>query len=228
MPKSAGPEGTFVIFPNQKVTADTPISPFWKREDEFWTSNDLRNTSVFGYTYPELQWWNYPSAEALRVEVNATIAKNYGSSARSRLKSTGQTGGELTRLLQDDDYFTDWTIEATASDLDLPPTFQVQFSLVGDFSSSATAEVGRWIRLMPSDHANEAREAHRAARKAKRTSTLARTVEYTVSLTASLLDQIEAGKLESLDPSDVVSYLKSSLTWNVFAVSVLPSFPPGG
>lgn len=58
-------------------------------------------------------------------------------------------------------------------------------------------------------------------RKAKRSSTIEQSLTHAIGLTSSLLDQITAGKLESLDPEAVLPYLKAYLTWNVYGVGQL-------
>jgi tyrosinase len=45
-----------------------------------------------------------------------------------------------------------------------------------------------------------------------------------VSLTASLLDEVTAGRLRSLEPEDVVPYLKEKLSWTVISVRISPLY----
>ena len=67
-----GATGNFVIDHHSWVDGDTPLKPFWKTENSFWTSNDVRNTVDLGYAYPETQRWNYPTEKEYRIAVNAS------------------------------------------------------------------------------------------------------------------------------------------------------------
>lgn len=216
-----GFHGNRFIPANTNVDANTQLQPFWKDAESFWSSNDIRDTSIFGYAYPETQSWNYASEPEWQAAVNATIARLYSPSARVTLTSSPQTSNSLAYLLSDNT-FTDWQINVEASSLDLPPSFHAHFFLVGDFSSDSSTEVGMWTQLMPMEHDKTARNARRSERKAKRLSSIEKDLQGTVSLTASLLDQIVAGKLQSLDASAVVPFLKVGLTWKVYSVIPLP------
>ncbi|EER39225.1 tyrosinase [Histoplasma capsulatum var. duboisii H88] len=60
------------------VGPKTPLAPFRNNGGNFYTSNDVRNHTVFNYTYPELQNWKYPSKEEHKKAINAQINKTYG------------------------------------------------------------------------------------------------------------------------------------------------------
>jgi hypothetical protein len=52
----------------------------------------------------------------------------------------------------------------------------------------------------------------------KHASTIDTTYQGSVSLTASLLDEVTKGRLRTLDPVDVVPHLKENLNWTVVSV----------
>lgn len=195
------------------VDGDTALLPFRRNPDSFWTTNEAMDWRAFGYDYPDTRSANTISAQA-------TVAQLFSGNARGRLEAEQKAAVAVHSTMDmQDASFTDWNIVAAASPLDLPPTFVVQFSLVGDFSSDASTDVGMWSVLMPGGH-NEEKRSQRAAEKAAKRATAAdMTLKGTVSLTNSLLDQVEAGKLESLDEKDVVPFLKEKLTWKVYSVS---------
>jgi tyrosinase len=150
----------------------------------------------------------------VQLRVQAEIAKLYGSSARKMLTNSNtqmhaMAGPEMPTS------FTDWSLDAKALASALPPSFVVRFSLTRDFSSDDAADVGSWVKLMPASHHVDIE---------KRTSTIDTTYQGSVSLTASLLDEVTAGRLRSLEPEDVVPYLKEKLSWTVISVRISPLY----
>lgn len=53
--------GTWVTSPSFDEGLNTPLAPFYKNSKDFWDSSGVRNTSVFGYAYPETKSWNFKS-----------------------------------------------------------------------------------------------------------------------------------------------------------------------
>ncbi|KAH7061712.1 hypothetical protein BKA63DRAFT_573421 [Paraphoma chrysanthemicola] len=206
-PANIGDSGNVWLENGQTVDADTPLLPFRKSSGGFWTTNDARNTTTFGYTYPETIKTSEKSEEDYEEEVVAAIATMYSSTARAMLNAkTAPAGGSA--LLVSDGTFTDWNIDATATTSHLPPTFVVRFSLVGDFSSDKPVDVGTWTRLMPTSHTHSGLNDLASSTEAP--------YEGRISLTATLIDRVVAGQLTSLNASDVVPYLKDKLTWKVY------------
>ncbi|RIA91548.1 hypothetical protein C1645_821961 [Glomus cerebriforme] len=58
--------GTFTDDPDQKIGANTNLTPFRKSDTEFWNSNDVRDIRKLGYTYPTLTT-NYTESELLKL-----------------------------------------------------------------------------------------------------------------------------------------------------------------
>jgi tyrosinase len=196
---------------NSNADENTPLQPFWRTPGTFWTSKDVRDTTALNYAYIETQPWNFLNMDAYRSAVNVTIAQLYSSTTRVALTNgAAQAEDGLGRLLNDDNTFTDWNIRIEGLRMRLPSTFVMRFSFTGD-----AADVGSWNVLMP----KSAQSAQ--ADKAKRMSTFEPKLTGSVELTASLLDLITAGKLQSLQPSDVVPYLTENLVWKVYAVGCL-------
>jgi tyrosinase len=190
------------------VDASTDLVPFRKASGGFWTTNDVRSTMTFGYTYPET---NKPAGTTDEVHTSAVseeIVRLYGSSARSMLLQQADSGDDS--LLSGNGTFTDWAIRAKATSGDLSPTFVVRFYLAGDSSSELNADVGTWVKLMPSGH--DAMHSPGPVTE--------ETHEGTVSLTATLLDKIARKMLVSLEVKDVAPYLKDNLKWMVLDVSL--------
>jgi tyrosinase len=209
-----GPHGNVYLEDFQDVSADTALMPFRKAPGGFLTFNDCRDTTVFGYAYPETQRWNFDSDEAYQSAVTTTIATLYSgrTRAQAQMQITSQHLTAFGQTLQDsNNTYTEWTIETQAVASRLPPTFIVSFSLAGLFQSNPIIELGSWMMLMP-----ERNDAHTL----KAPSVPERKMNGTTSITSYLIDRINAHELNSLDPYDVVPYLSSYLTWNVYDVSL--------
>jgi tyrosinase len=204
----------FWLVQGMEVNADTPLPPFWKDSTSLWTTNTISDTTVLGYAYPETQSWKYSTPEAYRAAVNASIARLYSSSARDMLGSTmgGQGHTDLTHLLVNGSY-TDWTIQIEASPSEMPPTFFLRFSLVGDFSSDPVTQIGAWVMQRSNSSIDFSKRQQRASNVEPR-------LEATLSMTSVLLDKVVEGKLSSLDERDVVAYLKDALNWRLTSVRV--------
>ncbi|KAJ8111800.1 hypothetical protein OPT61_g5688 [Boeremia exigua] len=210
-PSNVGSAGNVFVEDNSIVDGNTPLIPFRRNPGSFWTTNEVMDWRLFGYDYTETQSASSASAEAV-------VARLYSGNARGRL-AVGKSGiaGHASISGGEDVTYTDWVINTAAAPLDLPPTFVVQFSLVGDFSSDTSTNIGMWSVLMPEDHNKAKRSLREAEKLTKRATAADMTLRGTVCLTTALLDQIDAGKLQSLDEQDVVPFLKEKLSWKVYS-----------
>lgn len=212
-PSNVGSAGNVFVEDNTVVDGDTPLLPFRRSPGSFWTTNEAMDWRIFGYDYPETQSTSTAAAQA-------TVVRLFSGSVRERVAAgqTGAVGTPFTPGIQDATY-TDWVVNTAAAPLDLPPTFVMQFSLVGDFTSDPVTDVGMWSVLMPAEHNKAKRSLREAKKKLKRFSAAEMTIHGTISLTSKLLDQIDTGTLQSLDEQDVVPFLTEKLTWKVYSVS---------
>lgn len=53
VPSSTAPHSTWVIPSGASLNGDYPLEPFNKDASSYWTSNEIRDWTVLGYTYPE-------------------------------------------------------------------------------------------------------------------------------------------------------------------------------
>lgn len=74
-----GSTGTLTNPPGSIEDINTALTPFWKTTTTFWTSNDVRESTVLGYAYTETQSWNYSTSSSYWSSINAAIANLYGS-----------------------------------------------------------------------------------------------------------------------------------------------------
>jgi tyrosinase len=212
-PEDIGNNGNVFLADGTMVDVNTPLLPFRKPGGggAFWTPNEVAKTETFGYAYPETLKTATPSESDGEGEgdeedeeenegdwfarsVSTSIVQFYSSSARDVVTTSHATGGISTSLLlAADGTFTDWFISTSALAHALPSTFVV----------------GSWVKMMPSTH-EETR---------KRSVIVEKTYNSSVSLTSGLLDQVNAGKLGSLEERDVVPFLTERLSWKVVGVS---------
>ncbi|KAL6703737.1 hypothetical protein ACN47E_009118 [Coniothyrium glycines] len=206
-PTSVGTHGNVFLEDHDVVDANTALLPFRKASGSFWTSNDCRDHTVFGYTYPELQRWRYASDSEYQSAVRRYIAQYYSGGVRGLFAAQQQAATNAHSLLTVNRTFVDWTIETAVIASAVPPTFVVQFFFV---SGQRKTNVGTWMKLMPSD------TTHGAHQKPVDTRAMAKEQDMsgTVSLTAQLVQRFGHG-LASLEPKDVVPFLFDHLTWEV-------------
>jgi tyrosinase len=86
--------GTFAIPSGNLDTQSTPLEPFSSNSrGQFYTSASSWKTSIFGYTYPEIQDWNQTPAQ-LKANVTAIINRMYnprGTFPKRAATPTAQT-----------------------------------------------------------------------------------------------------------------------------------------
>ena len=73
----------------------TPLTPFWKNPDEFYTSTDVRRTERFGNAYLETQPWNFESTRDYQASVRTAFRNLYGGSNLAFILASAQ-GGALS------------------------------------------------------------------------------------------------------------------------------------
>ncbi|KAF2278156.1 Di-copper centre-containing protein [Westerdykella ornata] len=196
---------------NTVLDADTPLLPFYRSPTSFWTTNDVRDTAVLGYAYPETQRWNFPSDEEFRSSLNATVSRLYRSSSRDLL--------EMMVLLDEvDRSFEDWNVRVGGGRGRLPGAFIARFFFeAGEYGGKGRREVGVWMVVTGGGHQAGVQFGEKGKGERKKASVEEMDMQGLVSLTSSLLEEIAAGKLASLDKEDVVPFLRERLSWSVEA-----------
>lgn len=115
--------GTATIIPNVTVVDEnTPLTPFHSDTNgTFWTSASSRETTIFGYTYPETVEGN---ASCTRQAVNHL----YGSTSGQPLPKKGKRSGE-----QKDGIHYEWITNIRVAQNAVASTFSI-FVFLGDFN----------------------------------------------------------------------------------------------
>lgn len=75
-------EGNFFTAQGATEDANSGLKPFWDASGtKFWTSTRVKETTTFGYAYPETQKWSYLSTQAYQAAVRNIVVKEYGANA---------------------------------------------------------------------------------------------------------------------------------------------------
>ncbi|EGZ76806.1 tyrosinase precursor [Neurospora tetrasperma FGSC 2509] len=78
------PYSTFVAQEGESQSKNTPLEPFWdKSAANFWTSEQVKDSTTFGYAYPETQKWKYSSVKEYQAAIRKSVTALYGSNVFS-------------------------------------------------------------------------------------------------------------------------------------------------
>jgi tyrosinase len=205
--QNVGTNGNVWIENDSDVDVDTALLPFRKATGEYWTTSDVRSTTTFNYAYVDtFKPHNVSDTEHIDA-VKATVARLYGSSARAMLTAQLASAGSEC-LSTGVSNFTDWTIRASTLTSG-PPAFVVHFRLRGNGpGQSGRVDVGTLMKLMSMSHDTTPRPDPIPKES----------YEGSVSLTATLVDQITDGRLRSLNEADVITFLNEYLDATITTV----------
>lgn len=67
---------------------------------DFWNSGTARNTSTFGYSYPELRYWKASNQSQYQANVRAAVNNLYGSSAPAAVARRGVKNENIHHALK--------------------------------------------------------------------------------------------------------------------------------
>ncbi|CAK3877971.1 Di-copper centre-containing [Lecanosticta acicola] len=76
------PHATWTVASGSTQDADSPLEPYRKDASTFWTTNDVKDWTIFKYTYPE-----FLAGDGSKASVAAFVNQLYGSSANSTASS---------------------------------------------------------------------------------------------------------------------------------------------
>ncbi len=89
-------DGTFTEPPGYTETVTSDLTPFWKDNSTFHTSETAKDTIPLGYAYPETQPWNYSTQALYQKSVRAALKKLYGATVSDSEAITLPLPGSLT------------------------------------------------------------------------------------------------------------------------------------
>lgn len=185
------------------VTADrvaAALTPFHSTSSGgFWTTNSVRNTQVFGYTYPETK--NSSSASTVMGYVNALYGRNANATAGStpvkRDLSEKLVNPKTGKKLQ-------YICNIAAQRFALNGTFVVYLFMGHPSSEDASSYL-----FDPNLIGSVSFFANPGMTMNKLVTT------GSIPLTRALTAQIAGGLLTSLRKRDVIPFLRSGLQWRV-------------
>ena len=211
---STATSGTATITPGDLITEDSPLTPFHSTSNgTFWTSATARDTTVFGYTYPEIadnnasctiQAVNHLYGSTAGTPQNATVSKRHHQQLRVHERDGPQQPGT----------YYEWITNVRVAQDALDSTFTI-FVFLGNFSSTPknwqtdTALVGSHTVFMPFSSETQQNAGI--------------IVAGTVPLTKELNENAAVGNYNTANNTGVETYLRDNLHWRVakvFPVSI--------
>ncbi len=171
---------------------------------EFWTSESVRDFTKFGYTYPEFA--DNANPDSLRERINELYgpSETAHEEAREHSRREKRTPSSLRPREDQTSISHEYStyIKAAKSD-----TYSV-YAFIGDYSQ----EPALWSLAdgLAGIHYVLASPLNKEVQ-----------VSGTIPLSHILQRKCKTGELASMEPEDVVPYLRDNLQWRVKAVSVL-------
>lgn len=212
-------ESTWTYSSQTLQTADSPLKPFRKDANTFWTTNTVKNwASTFKYTYPE-----FADSKGDAAAIKSYANKLYGPSATATAGSSKRTAGPNPASAN----AAAATATASASAGHSPLTYSngstveyvanlhlPRYQLDGSWSvvlfkgAPASESPSQWI-FDPNFISTVGVPAMAGMKKNKAL------VSSSVSLTKPLTDAFHAGKLTDMHLNHVGPYLRDNLHWRI-------------
>lgn len=205
--------GTFTIAAGSTQDANSNLTPFHRNaQGQFWTSNSARTTTVFGYTYPELQ--GNPSEAQLRARINQLYGPQAAGVSRTVAPDAKKIKAKRSPVL--DEISVDINLDITPGQTLYEYVAQVVMPLnplggtysvavfLGEYEPNpltwmtAANYVGSHSVLAMVDMID--------------TETL---VTGEIVLTQPLLNKFASGDLPSLDQETVLQYVHDNMQWAI-------------
>ena len=206
------PSPTFYSPANYLVDGDTPLKPFYKDDTgNFWTSNSVRDHTIFGYTYPDLIGLQNSTNTTLNrrgvpttliARVNALYGPNAAPLQSQQLLKRGIATTGASHFSAKRQY----TLTIQVREFRDPGALKI-FAFFG----CPVGEIENW----PQDPEFVGVTSILAA--SKDTMQEAHSV---IPLTPALEAKVRTGELHSLDERQVKKYLMRYLRWKVVKVCV--------
>lgn len=194
---------TFTQSAGQTQDVNSPLAPFHKdASGNFWTSDAVRSTEIFGYSYPETV-----QGSGIDVTEQVTVAVNnlYGQTANDEAGLTPRNAGGGARKMR-----TEWIANIRVLKYALNAPFFVHI-FIGSFNPE------------PFSWSFDPNLAGTQAIFVKAASSIPpscncnsdQMISATIPITDSLDNHLSSGNLKSMKVRDVTSFLARSLAYRV-------------
>ncbi|KIJ47996.1 hypothetical protein M422DRAFT_66385 [Sphaerobolus stellatus SS14] len=216
---------TFTRPKGDKEDANTPLAPFRKTNDTFWTSAEVRDTRTFNYTYPELADLYKLSSKDCAAKVRFAVNKLYGKTAPvsatrpsvfDKLPSHSEVGGHVTpgkwhKAAEDHSHYHEWFANIEVQKYSLKKSFMIHV-----FLGDVPVDSSKWAvsANLVGTHCVFASHIDSTSCEKCQTANAANLIVHgNIPLTHALGNHF--GKVTSLESKDVLPVLKEKLKWVV-------------
>ena len=202
--------GTATIAPGDILSSNTPLTPFHSSiNGTFWTSNTVRDTRTFGYTYPEtvddnascaIQAVNFLYDNSAGRPINGTLTPT-----KNRRYSPAKRDGP-----QEPGLYHEWITNIRVAQTALDSTFTI-YIFLGNFSISNAS-----LWLMDPNLVGSHTIFKPFSSEAQQNASVI--VAGTVPLTKALNQNAKIGGYDVANVTSVEMYLTDNLHWRVAKV----------
>jgi len=206
--------GTYGVAPNTLETRTSSLRPFRGLSGGYWTSDGVRDTSLFGYGYYETPKWKYSKSTEKQYSdtVKRTVANLYGPTVNrnSKIDVANTTEEGIDNSIINDGFYNEWRIDCQADKSALNGTYIVNFFLERPSRdpkewSSQPGLVGSYVVFT---HVMQAAPGIDAGQ-------IDNNVTGTVPLTDAMIKAFPYTDLNSLKREEAAGWLIKNLRWRV-------------
>lgn len=86
--------GSWVTRAGTDEGLETPLAPFYKDKGSFWDSSGVRDTTDFGYAYPETKSWSFTHPDDYRKDIEQKLRALYPSGSLATMIMASKAGDE--------------------------------------------------------------------------------------------------------------------------------------
>ena len=211
---SSATSGSYTVTPGDVLDENTPLAPFHKdTNSNYYTSKDVRNISAFGYSYPELQWWNHPDPDDYQSSVKSGVNTLYNQAGLtvSRSRRKGKRSGEPYAIAEVDGTHTEWIVNIRVQKHALPGSFDI-YIFLGDYNAQDSTT---W----PTCSHMVGKQSIFADTNANNNGMI---VTGVVPFTDALEKYIQAGDVDGSNIVATERYLRENLNWGIRLVKLVP------
>ncbi|KAF3921752.1 Tyrosinase [Arthrobotrys entomopaga] len=208
--------GTYARAIGEPVDINTPLKPFRKSTNEFWTGASVKDTKTFGYTYAETIGTSKDTLIKINqlygVKTPAFILKNTkDNTPTNRVKRGVDTKPDLApvkeKIIKDNNKYIDWTANIKVSHAALNGSFSIYMFFGEPANSTISSD---WA----ADENFVGTYGIFSGIKSKDM-----IVSGTIPLTSAIMAKIAAKEIDTNNPSAVVPYLLKNLKTKAAAIN---------